>query len=182
MKWISHSIIAAATCAVVNPVLVPVAILGGTAPDWIEPLANRFLGQKFTHRKETHYVTTWVLACLFFGLFYDYLNIGLAFSYGGLTHVLCDSLTVSGIHFSPFSNKRFHLVGGRLVNGSAGEYIIALSILFICVLFVYTFGLQFSTGTTAENGFLPFFFEWWNYYDAGLIDGAEWRANRFKFL
>ena len=36
MKWVNHIAIAAATTAVFSPALVPVAVLGSTAPDWLE--------------------------------------------------------------------------------------------------------------------------------------------------
>ena len=36
MKWINHIAIAAATTAVISPPLVPLAVLGSTAPDWLE--------------------------------------------------------------------------------------------------------------------------------------------------
>lgn len=39
------------------------------------------------------------------------------FAWGGLSHVLADSLTVSGVPFSPYSERRFHLHGGRLRTG-----------------------------------------------------------------
>ncbi len=36
MKWQNHIIIGASFGAVINPVIIPVAVLGSTAPDWME--------------------------------------------------------------------------------------------------------------------------------------------------
>ncbi|WP_198038469.1 hypothetical protein [Photobacterium angustum] len=35
---------------------------------------------------------------------------------------------------------------------------------------------------TGSGSFSPFFFDWGGYYDEGLIDAAEWKANRFKLI
>ncbi|MGF1723121.1 hypothetical protein L4D12_00170 [Photobacterium nomapromontoriensis] len=53
-------------------------------------------------------------------------------------------MTVTGVPFSPYSDRRFHLTG--------------------------------------SGSFSPFFFDWGGYYDNGLIDAAEWKANRFKLI
>lgn len=166
--------IAGATTAVVSPYLVPVAILGSTAPDWLETVANRFFGQNFTHRQETHYLTHWLFAMAFFATVYDYHFLGLAFAYGGFTHVICDSLTVSGIPFSPMSHRRFHLFGGRLTTGAPGEYIVSGITLMVCFFLVNTLGVGV--------GFYPFFYDWGGFYDDGLLDASEWKKNRFKLI
>jgi inner membrane protein len=38
MKWINHTIIAGSITAVINPLAVPSAIIGGIAPDLLEKL------------------------------------------------------------------------------------------------------------------------------------------------
>ena len=173
MKWINHMAIAGATTAVVAPPLVPIALLGSTAPDWLEWVAAT-LGKKVKHRTVTHYVAGWALGVLAFGLLWDFHHMGLAFFYGGLTHVLTDALTVTGVPFAPNSDRRFHLFGGRLRTGGAGEYGIAWGIVLVCVV----------AGTLLHSalGWYPFFYDWAGLYESGVIDGSEWKANRFRFL
>ena len=125
--------IAGATTAMVSPPLVPIALLGSTAPDWLEWVLEA-AGQKVKHRSVTHYVAGWGIGLAFFLGLYDFHHIGAAFFYGGLTHVLADSFTVSGVPFSPHSDRRFHLFGGRLRTGAAGEYMVAWSIVACCFL------------------------------------------------
>jgi inner membrane protein len=38
------------------------------------------------------------------------------------------------------------------------------------------------SGNTHGADFLPYFFNWEGLYEQGVIDGSEWRANRFHFL
>ncbi len=49
MRWQNHIIIGGAFGAVINPMIVPVAMLGSTAPDWIEYILKVF-GKKVKHR------------------------------------------------------------------------------------------------------------------------------------
>lgn len=173
MKWFNHMIIAGTTTAVVAPELVPVAILGSTAPDWIEWI-SKSLGNPIKHRTTTHIVMYWVLGLLFGFLVFDFHGIISAFSYGGLTHVLADSLTIMGVPFTPFSDRRFNLLGGRLRTGEAGEYLVAGSIGAVC------FVLASQLHTVSD--FFPFFYGWGDLYQQGIIDGYEWKKNRFNFI
>ena len=100
------------------------ALLGSTAPDWLEWLSG-LLGRKVKHRTTTHVVTYWVAAMLFFGLLWDFHGIGLAFAYGGFTHVFADSLTIMGVPLLPGSDRRTNLFGGRLRTGEMGEFVVA---------------------------------------------------------
>ena len=173
MKWINHIAIAGATTAVINPVLVPVAILGSTAPDWLEWL-SKALGHKIEHRTTTHIVLYWVIALVFFLGVYDYMGIGAAFAYGGLTHVMADSLTIMGIPLTPFSDRRWNFMGGRLRTGGSGEFIVAGCIAAVCFFLAGHFYTQ--------SEFLPFFYNWGELYEEGLIDAYEWKKNRFNFI
>jgi inner membrane protein len=173
MKWINHLAIAGATTAVINPVLVPVALLGSTAPDWLEWILKA-LGQNVKHRGVTHYVLGWVVALLFALLLWDFHGLLAAFFWGGLTHVLADSMTVSGVPFSPHSDRRFHLFGGRLRTGQPGEYAIAWGIVAVCAVAMQLI----HTG----NDWYPFFYDWAGLYEQGIIDGKEWKDNRFRFF
>ena len=55
MRWVSHIAIAAAICATVNPFAVPAAILGSTAPDWLEPVLSVVQRRQIRHRGITHH-------------------------------------------------------------------------------------------------------------------------------
>ena len=120
MKWINHLAIAGATTALVNPALVPVALLGSTAPDWLEWVLEKF-GRRVRHRTLTHIVLYWVMVLGFALLLWDFKGVLAAFAWGGLSHVLADSFTVTGVPFSPLSDRRFHLFGGRLRTGIVGS-------------------------------------------------------------
>lgn len=174
MKWVNHMAIAGATTALVSPPLVPVAILGSTAPDWMEWVLEA-TGTRVKHRGVTHYLLAWAVALAFFAVLWDFHGIGAAFAFGGLTHVLADSLTVSGVPFAPHSDRRFHLFGGRLRTGGAGEYGIAWGIVGICLLFAVLI-------KPGAGRWYPFFYDWGGLYNDGLIDGKEWKDNRFRFL
>ena len=120
MKWINHLAIAGATTALVSPALVPVALLGSTAPDWLEWVLEKF-GHRVRHRTLTHIMLYWIGALVFALVLWDFHGILAAFAWGGLSHILADSFTVTGVPFSPFSDRRFHLFGGRLRTGGSGE-------------------------------------------------------------
>ena len=90
MKWVNHLAIAGATTALVNPVVVPVALLGSTAPDWLEWVLKA-LGRPVRHRTVTHYVLGWALGLAFaLGLwdFHGVLALGsaLSFVWGSVTY------------------------------------------------------------------------------------------------
>ncbi len=174
MKWVNHIAIAGATTAVINPTLVPFAVLGGTAPDWLEWVFAA-LGRKVKHRTVTHYVTGWAIGLAAALLLWDFNGILAGFFYGGLTHVLVDSLTIAGVPFSPHSDRKFHLFGGRLRTGAAGEYFVAWGIVGVCLIVSMTLKPIIS-------GFYPYFYGWGNLYEQGLIDGKEWKDNRFNIL
>ena len=173
MKWFNHILIAGSTTAILAPALVPVAILGSTAPDWLEWVAKG-LGHPVKHRTTTHIVLYWLMAMAFAYVVYDLNGILLAFAYGGLTHVLADSLTIMGVPFTPFSDRRFNLLGGRLRTGESGEYLVAGGIAVVCMF------VAMQLHTLSE--FFPFFYNWGSLYEQGIIDGYEWKQNRLNFI
>lgn len=181
MKWQNHIIIGASFGAVINPVLIPVAVLGSTAPDWIEYLL-KIIGFRVKHRTVTHVVTSWIFLILFFKFVIDYHSIGLGFAVGGFSHVIADSFTISGVPFSPWSDARFHLFGGKLRTGNAGEYIVAGMIAISCAAWVHYVPTLRTNSDQEIGGFIPFFYDWKKEYDSGVVDGAEWKDNRLKFL
>jgi len=175
MKWVNHLAIAGATTALVAPALVPVALLGSTAPDWLEWLLNR-LGQRVKHRGVTHYLLGWALLLAFAIGLWDFHGMLAAFAWGGLSHVLADACTVMGVPFAPHSDRRFHLFGGRLRTGGAGEYGIAWGIVAVCLLVAVLFKPH------GGSGWYPFFYDWAGLYQSGVIDAKEWKDNRLKFF
>lgn len=175
MRWYNHILIAAAPAALFKPALVPAVILGATAPDWLEWLA-RFARYQLPHRGPTHWLAAWLLGLPLAALLPDPAG-GLlsAFAYGGMTHVLTDALTVTGVPFSPLSERRFHLLGGRLRTGGAGEYGISAGIVLLC------WALHGQLATPG-GGYLPFFPNWAERYEQGTATAKEWRDNRFRFF
>ena len=175
MKWVNHIAIAGAVTAVWRPELVPLAVLGSTAPDWLEwglQLARR----RVRHRTVTHYVAGWAFG-LFFALFaWDWHHALAAFCAGGLSHVIADSLTVQGVPLGWWSDRRFHLFGGRLHTGQMGEYWVAGAFVLACI------GFNAATRNFGASEYTPFFWDWPDYYHQGLIDGHEWKENRFRWL
>ena len=120
MKWVNHIAIAGATCAVWKPELVPIAVLGSTAPDWLEWVLKA-CGRRVAHRTLTHYVIYWVLGIVFGMFVWDFHYAITAFSAGGFSHVFADSLTLMGVPLGWWSDRRFNLFGGRLRTGQMGE-------------------------------------------------------------
>lgn len=173
MKWVNHVTVAGAIAATINPAAVPAAMLGATAPDWLEWVIG-LRGHKVKHRTTTHVLTSWLLAVLFFGAVWDWRGLGLAFALGGCCHWLQDSLTITGVPVSWLSDRRTTLAGGRLRTGGVGEYLITAAVVAVCAVIIM------SKGPGA--GFLPFFRDWSGLYAGGLVDGAEWRAHRFEFF
>lgn len=181
MKWQNHIIIGASFGAVINPLIIPVAVLGSTAPDWLEYIL-KFLGKPVRHRTVTHVVLYWIIGIIIFGFIWDYHHIGLGFMVGGFSHTFADSFTISGVPFSPFSTERFHLFGGKLRTGEAGEYIVAGIVAALCIGWVMYSPVKIGTANQIETGFIPFFYDWKSDYEKGLIDGREWKDNRTKFI
>ena len=172
MKWVSHVAIAGALAVPFDPMAVPAAVLGSTAPDWLEWVLAA-LGHKVKHRTVTHYVSGWVLLALFGAFVWDFWHHTILwFAVGGLSHVLADAFTIQGVPLGPWSDRRIHLLGGRIKSGSGAEFVIVALVIAVSALATWQ--------TRAE--FAPFFYDWGGLYERGIIDGVEWRANRFRFL
>lgn len=176
MKWVNHLTIAGATMALVSPALVPVALLGSTAPDWLEWVLKA-LGKPVKHRTVTHYLLGWALLLAFALGLWDFHGILTAFAWGGLSHVLADACTVMGVPFTPHSDRRFHLFGGRLRTGGSGEYAVAWGLVAVCLVIAVLF-----KPNSGGAGWYPFFYDWQGLYQSGVIDAKEWKDNRLKFF
>jgi inner membrane protein len=97
------------------------------------------------------------------------------FGAGGLIHWTCDALTVTGAPVGWWSDRRITIFGGKVKTGGTYEYIITSVIVAICVLLIVT-------RATTAGGFIPFFYEWGDFFERGLVDGLEWRTNRFNMI
>jgi inner membrane protein len=172
MRWINHILIAGSLCAVIAPTHLAPVILGATAPDWLEWLAKRG-GRPLKHRGPTHILTHWLISAVATTFLFDLYGILSAFAWGGLSHILTDAMTVSGVPFSPYSDRRFHLFGGRFRTGDPVEYAISAAVVLTCILLTKLIG---------DTGFIPFFYDWANLYQQGIIDAIEWKQNRFRLL
>jgi len=174
MRWISHIAIAASVCAVFNPLAVPAAVLGSTAPDWIEMIKRTYeRNKKVKHRAATHYLVAWLACALFALTVWDWRGWVFWFAMGGAIHWMCDALTVSGAPVGPWSDRRVTIFGGKVYTGSPIEYMITGTIVVVCAVLIW---MRSST----PGGFIPFFYHWADYYKSGLIDGLEWKTNRFN--
>ncbi|MEE1982229.1 metal-dependent hydrolase [Shewanella xiamenensis] len=172
MKWINHTLIAGSICAVISPIHVAPAVIGATAPDWMEWVV-KLTGRHIKHRGVTHILTHWLIAALAATFLFDYQGMLTAFAWGGFSHIITDAMTVTGVPFSPYSDRRFHLFGGRFRTGDPVEYAISFAVVVLCILFIKLLG---------DSGFIPFFYDWAGFYDKGIIDAYEWKQNRFRVL
>ncbi len=177
MKWISHIAIAGAITAVFNPLAVPAAVAGSTAPDWLEFVLRPFWrlgGKKLQHRGITHYLVYWIAAMLFAHFVWDWRGQFFWFAFGGFVHWFCDALTITGAPVGPWSDRKVQLAGGRLRTGSPAEYVITFCIVFACGVYIYT--------KHKSEGYIPFFTDWPGLYQKGTVDAAEWKRERFSWF
>lgn len=174
MRWISHIAIAASTCAVLNPFAVPAAVLGSTAPDWLEWVINAVQRRKVKHRGLTHYAAGWLALAAFGAFVWDWRGYVQWFAWGGFIHWIGDALTITGAPVGPWSDRRAMLFGGRVRTGSPLEYVITGLWVIACAVLIWS--------EAVHGGFEPYFMGWPKLYEQGLIDGAEWRAKRWELL
>ena len=174
MRWVSHIAIAASVCAVFAPYAVPAAVLGSTAPDWLEPVLSVVQRRKVRHRGITHHLTSWLTLAAFALVVWDWRGWVLWCALGGAIHWVCDALTISGAPLHWWSDRRMTLFGGRVRTGGPSEYVITGAVVAICAAVIW------ARGGSAD--FLPYFMGWPSLYEAGLIDAAEWRAKRWELL
>lgn len=176
MRWLSHIVIAGSVCAVFNPMAVPAAVLGSTAPDWFEMVRRAYVpGKKVKHRGSTHYLAGWALGAAAALLIWDWRGWLFWFSMGGAVHWVCDALTPSGAPVGWWSDRRATIFGGKVYTGSPTEYVITAVVFVLCAVIIW---MRSSTA----GGFIPFFYHWGDFFERGLIDGIEWRNNRFNMI
>jgi len=166
MTWITHTTFGVITGQILglNPIL---AGIGATAPDWFED----FLGIK-EHRGKTHYVIVWYPALILISMIYlvkpiEINNYIMSFIYGGATHILLDSLTITGV---PLGIKKIRIrIGGLIKTGSASEYIFLGA--FAIALMPFVMG-GVSLGINNVRGL----------YKKGIIDKKEYNEMKFKII
>lgn len=177
MKWVSHIAIAGALAAVFNPVAVPAAVLGGTAPDWFEWVKSwAQKGRKVKHRGSTHYLAGWALAMALAHFLWDWNGWLFWFAAGGAVHWFADALTMSGAPVGPWSDRRVTLFGGKVATGSPAEYAITAIIVTACAVAI------FARGGLQSSAFSPFFYDWRGMQGDGYLDPKELRDNRFNVI
>ena len=177
MRWGAHIAIGIGLGAAIQPLAIPAVVLGATAPDWLEWLLT-LSGRPVKHRTVTHTTIYWVLAA-FLLLFTTKDGVLLhlfGFALGGLSHVLADACTVSGVPFFPWSTRRFHLFGGRLRTGQPAEVILSAAVL-VCGVAI---ALLVHRGD--GSGYLPFFPDYADKYERGIVDPSEWKQHRFTII
>ena len=180
MKWDNHIAIATAITLPFNPVMLPFSIIGSTAPDWLEYVANA-LNTKYglvKHRTVTHILLNWlILTILMFvlSIFAGTIFTSLMwFAIGGLSHVIADMFSGNGVPVTYWSRRPSHLFGARIQYASSSEYILAYGMLIASILISYQLH--------AVHGFFPFFYDWSGLYNDGVIDGYEWKKVRFNII
>lgn len=177
MTWKSHVAIASAICLPLNPPALPFAIIGSTAPDWLESVLPPLIGRKLTHRKETHYLIIPIIIILI-AILIDYKSFLFWFGVGYLTHWFADALTITGVPVSPLSRHNVTLFGGKIRTGDFIEYIIAFGFLF-AVLFIFKPSLNiFET----ERSFNAYLMDYSYLNDNKIIDNKEFLEKRFKLF
>ena len=177
--------IAAAVTLPFNPAVLPVSLLGSTAPDWLEWI-GKFFGMHIEHRKQTHYLVVPV-AILLLSAFIDYRSILFWFGIGYFTHWIADSVTITGVPLSPWDTRKIHFFGGSLRTGDAMEYVYSFGLLAASVfVFMPAAGdiMSFfnTTSTPDEFSFNAYSMQYRELYDQKIIDAKELVEHRFKFF
>jgi len=180
MTWKSHIAIASAITIPFNPALLPVAVLGSTAPDWIEWVL-KFFGYRVQHRGATHYLII-PLAIIMISFGIDFKNILFWFGIGYLTHWVADSMTISGVPVSPRDRHKIHLFGGKLRTGDIGEYIISFGFLAVS-LAIFNPALQKLMNSNDEVMiFNKYFIDYNDLEEKKIIDEKTALEKRFKLF
>lgn len=182
MTWKSHIAIATAVTLPFNPMAIPIAALGSTAPDWSEWIL-KFFNIRVQHRGATHYLYIPLLIIALSFLF-DYKNIIFWFGIGYLTHWIADSFTISGVPLSQFDKHKIHLFGGKLRTGQSTEYLISYSLLGLSILLSSNNISNFSLFSKENEAivFQKFNIDYSDLHEKNVIDNKEMIENRFKFF
>ena len=183
MTWKSHGAIALSFTLPFNPVAVLPALLGATAPDWLEYLLNA-IGLQVEHRGITH---LWIVgfAFIILSFFWDYNGFIFWFGIGYLSHLFADAMTITGVPCL-LLNHRIHFFNSPFTTGQVGEYIFSFTMLAVSV-FVFgvgSFSNLFSSSSfpNKEKEFKVYQMGYKELYENGIIDQKEYLERRFKFF
>lgn len=179
MKWTSHIAIATAIQIPLNPLYIPVAAAGATAPDWLESIL-KILGIKVAHRTITHQLLNILILVIFGIAIFRYFQAPFYFALGAFTHWLADSLTRTGVPISHWSKHNTTLFGGVLRTGEFKEYILAFSFLAFS-LFLFKPNLL-DIKNEIELKFNAYLINYRELYELQIIDQKELKENRFKLF
>lgn len=175
MMWRTHFVIGATLPIVIGDYAGAVAaVVGSVAPDYLERL-DWLGGRRIAHRTTTHVLVYWVAACAALFLLMPFSSLPFWWAFGGLSHVVADSFTPMGIPIFPSQKHRTNFFGGAIRTGSAGEWVI----MGLCVVLAT---LAFRSAGATDNGFMPFFPDYFEKYDEGVIDAYELKQNRFHWF
>ena len=171
--------IAATVTIPFNPALLPVSLLGSTAPDWSEWIL-KFFGIRVKHRGATHYLTV-PLTIIIFSFLFDFKDMIFWFGVGYLTHWIADSLTISGVPLSPWDNNKIHLFGGKLKTGEMTEYLISFGMLLFALL-VFNPAQKYFKSSDNPLEFNVYYIDYTELYEKKIIDEATYKEKRFKLF
>lgn len=180
MTWKSHIALASAIIIPFNPALLPVAVLGSTAPDWSEWVL-KFFGIKVKHRGATHYLII-PLIMFIISFIIDFNNILFWFSVGYLSHWIADSMTISGVPISPYDMNRIHLFGGKLRTGDAMEYIVTFSLLAVSLMVFNPMKQYILNDNNEPLKFNVYYINYEDLYERNIIDEKTYLDKRFKLF
>jgi len=168
MTLISHTITAYLLAILFN--LNPIfAVIGSIFPDLIE------IPFKMKHRKESHELlfSCFITTMSFFILpeiikNFLILNNIQAFTLGYLSHILLDSLTISGVYFFPLKKRISLMPHFKIRTGTFSEFI------FISFFSVFLGILIFI------KPFLIYYLNYYELYNQGIIDKKEFIQGIFN--
>ncbi len=165
MKWLSHISIGVCVSTVLSPSNILFSAVGSIAPDVLETL------MKFKHRQEGHYFAIWVI-----GIGLGFISENYWFSWfcvGGFLHVLGDAMTMAGVPVGWWSRHRIHLLKAPFKTGEKQEYVVVAMVIIVTLLSLKFGGSQI---------YVPFFYDWYKYYNEGIVDAFELKKNRLNFF
>lgn len=144
MRWITHQTgaIAAGLSLSLSQVSIIAAIAGSVFPDVMDQCISKFgttpkTRQKIfnrIHRGSTHWFGWWIILFLFALTYLPALakDVIAGFMLGGISHILLDMLTPSGIPLLPFSHKN-KVSLNLCVTGHLSEYGFLAFLISLCL-------------------------------------------------
>jgi len=170
MTWITHTAFAFFSSSLLG-LNTYLAVVGSTAPDWFEDL----FGIR-EHRGVSHYLTLWfgafllslILLSISNDLIHSFGFYLLSFVFGGLTHLLLDALTVSGVPLGAYRTRI--RIGGLIRTGKLSEWVFLSFLVLVFVPLLSSGSLEFG------------FSKYKKLYEMGIIDKREYLERRFRFF